>query len=103
VEYSKLIDLPEDRCGFSDRGHTCDREAWHDGLHHMVPSSWIFHSQLRVGDPADRADIDALVDIAKVEEHQHVWGPFGCWCGASQHAVMRSYGVGKSNSTRAGA
>jgi hypothetical protein len=97
MEYSTFIDLPDDRCGFSDRGHTCVWKAWHGGFHRMVPSSWIQHERAVPGAPAHRADVQALRPVAEVVEHKHSWGPFGCWCGASQHAVMRSYGIGKAN------
>lgn len=93
MEYSTFIELPEDRCGFSDRGHTCVSEAWHGGFHRMVPSSWIRHKQFGSGPPARRDDIDALMSVAEVEEHQHSWGPFGCWCGATQPQAVRNHGL----------
>lgn len=48
MEYSSFVDLPDDRCGFSDREHTCVSPAWHGGFHRMVPRSWISHTAERV-------------------------------------------------------
>ena len=45
MEYSDFVDLPEDRCGFSDGEQTCVLPAWHQQGHRMVPRSWIQHTR----------------------------------------------------------
>lgn len=85
-----MIELPDDRCGFSDRGHTCVTEAWHEGFHRLVPSSWIRHNHIVPDVAGNRSDIDELERLNIVEEHAHVWGPFGCYCGAQQPEPRQS-------------